>query len=226
MSDPSERPLRTFGRIKGRPLRPGRAALMDDLLPSLALDLSGPLDPAALMPGVRDTWVELGFGAGEHLAAQAAAHPEVLLLGAEPFLNGAASALRHVVEASARNVRIHPGDAREVLGALPDASVGRLYVLFPDPWPKTRHHKRRLVNDESIAEFARVLAPGGLVRFATDVSDYAAWTLERFARSPDFTWTAETADDWRAAWPDHVRTRYEQKRLGDCAPIFLEFARN
>ena len=149
----------------------------------------------------------------------------MLLIGAEPFINGAASALRHIHEAGLGNVRIHAGDGREVLNLLPDGSLGRIYVLFPDPWPKTRHHKRRLVNTDTIADFARLLRPGGVVRFATDVADYAAWTLERFTRSPDFAWSAERADDWRRAPADHVPTRYEQKRLGDCAPIFLEFVR-
>lgn len=219
-------PLRTFGRIKGRPLRAGRADLLDTLLPELKLDLSaGRIDHAVIMPGARATWVELGFGGGEHMAAQAAAHPDVLVLGAEPFVNGVASALRHVHDQGLGNVRLHPGDGRELLAALPDASVERLFVLFPDPWPKARHHKRRLVNEETIAEFARVLKPGGRVRFATDWADYADWTLERFLRSPDFAWTADRADDWRTPPADHISTRYEQKRLGDCAPVFLEFAR-
>ncbi len=219
-------PLRTFGRIKGRPLRAGRADLLDTLLPELKLDLSaGRIDPAAIMPGARATWVELGFGGGEHMAAQAAAHPDVLVLGAEPFVNGVASALRHVHDQGLGNVRLHPGDGRELLAALPDASVERLFVLFPDPWPKARHHKRRLVNEETIVECARVLKPGGRARFATDWADYADWTLERFLRSPDFAWTADRADDWRTPPADHISTRYEQKRLGDCAPVFLEFAR-
>jgi len=217
---------RTYGRIKGRPLRAGRAALMSDALPGLSQDLeAGRIDPQAIMPGARATWVELGFGAGEHLAAQAAAHPEVLILGAEPFVNGVASAVRHLDEAGVSNVRLHAGDGRDVLAALPDASIERLFILFPDPWPKTRHHKRRLVNDETAPEFARVLKSGGRLRFVTDWADYAAWTLERLAKSPDFAWTAEAARDWREPPADHVTTRYEQKRLGDCAPIFLEFAR-
>lgn len=226
MDEPSSKPLRTYGRIKGRTLRAGRASLLDEALPKLKLDLgSGRLDPAAVMPDARDLWLELGFGGGEHLAAQAAAHPDVLLLGAEPFVNGVASLLRHVHDQGLGNVRLHPGDGRELLAALPDASVGRVYILFPDPWPKARHHKRRLVNAETIAELARILRPGAVVRFATDWADYADWTLERFTDSPAFTWTAERADDWRLAPADHVRTRYEEKRLGDCAPIFLEFRR-
>ncbi len=226
MTDARPERLRTFGRIRGRSLRPGRASLLDGLLPRLKLDLAaGRIDPAALAPAARETWLELGFGAGEHLAGQALAHPDVLMLGAEPFLNGAASALRHIQDQGLGNVRIHAGDGREVLTALPDASVTRVFMLFPDPWPKTRHHKRRLVNPDSISEFARVLKPGGVLRFATDWADYVGWTLERFAAAPAFAWTGERADDWRRPPADHICTRYQLKRLGDCEPVFLEFRR-
>ena len=216
----ASKPLRTYGRVKGRTLRAGRASLVEQTLPGLQIDLGQPLDV-----GGREVWVELGFGGGEHLAAQAAAHPEVLILGAEPFVNGVASLVRHVADQGLDNVRLHAGDGRDLLAALPEASVGRVYVLFPDPWPKTRHHKRRLINAETIAELARVMRPGAVLRFATDWADYLGWTLERFAASPHFAWTAERADDWRRAPADHVATRYEQKRLGDCAPTFLDFAR-
>jgi tRNA (guanine-N7-)-methyltransferase len=225
MTDLPHKAMRTFGRIKGRPLRPGRASLVDERLPQIGLNLSEPLDLAAIMPGARQTWLELGFGAGEHLAAQAAANPDVLVLGAEPFVNGVASAVRHVEDQGLANVRIHSGDGREVVAALADGSIGRVYVLFPDPWPKTRHHKRRLLNTETIAELARVMAPGAELRFASDWADYVNWTLERFIASPDFTWTAQGPDDWRLPPRDHVTTRYEQKRLGDCAPVFLTFRR-
>ena len=218
--------LRTYGRIRGRSLRPGRADLLDSYLPEVSLDVSaGTIDPGRLMPGASAVWLELGFGAGEHLAAQAQAHPDALLLGAEPFLNGAASALRHVRDQGLGNVRIHAGDGRELMAALPDASIARVFVLFPDPWPKTRHKKRRLINDETVAELARVMTPAGTVRFCTDWADYIGWTLERFARSGAFEWTAERAADWREPPTDHFTTRYEQKRLGDCAPTFLQFRR-
>ena len=220
MSDPSSKPLRSYGRIKGRTLRAGRASLVEEILPRLKIDLDRPIEP-----GARDVWVELGFGGGEHLAGQAAAHPQVLVLGAEPFVNGVASLVRHVADRGLGNVRLHPGDGRDLLAALPDASVSRVFVLFPDPWPKSRHHKRRLINAETIAELARVMKPGAVLRFATDWADYLGWTLERFAASPAFTWTAERADDWRLAPADHITTRYEEKRLGDCAPTFLEFRR-
>jgi tRNA (guanine-N7-)-methyltransferase len=212
--------LRTYGRIHGRTLRAGRASLMDERLPALSIDLAQPV-PA----GANKVWLELGFGGGEHLAAQAKAHPEALLLGAEPFVNGVASAVRHIEDDHLQNVRIHPGDGRELIAALPPASIERVFVLFPDPWPKARHHKRRLINAETVAELARVMKPGAVLRFATDWADYVGWTLARFSASPEFEWTAQRADDWRHAPSDHVITRYEQKRLGDCAPVFLEFLR-
>jgi len=217
-------PIRSYGRIKSRPIKPRQAGLVDSLLPAIALP-EGPFDPRALKPDATEVWLEIGFGGGEHLAAQAARRPDVLSLGAEPFLNGVASALRHIDEAGITNVRLHAGDARDLTAALPDASLDRIFILFPDPWPKARHHKRRLINGETVAELARVLRPGGTLRFATDWADYAAWTLERLERSPAFAWTAERAADWREPPADHVTTRYETKKLGDCAPVFLEFAR-
>jgi tRNA (guanine-N7-)-methyltransferase len=216
--------LRTYGRMKSRPLKPRQATLMATLLPKLALP-EGPLDPPALLPAAAEVWLEAGFGAGEHLAAQAARHPHALFLGAEPFVNGVAACLAHLDAAKLANVRLHHGDVRDVTQRLPDRSVDRFYVLFPDPWPKTRHKKRRLIQAEFVAEAARILKPGARLRFATDWADYADWTLERLAASPAFRWTAERAADWRAPWPDHVTTRYEAKRLGDCAPIWLEFER-
>ena len=218
-------PLRSYGRIKSRPIKPRQAGLMDSLLPGLALDLSGPLDPMALRPGAAEVWLEIGFGGGEHMAAQAAAHPQVLILGAEPFVNGAASAVRHIDERGLENVRLHHGDARDLMAALPDGSLDRVFILFPDPWPKARHHKRRLVQPEVLTALHRLLKPGGRLRFATDWADYADWTLERALRSGLFDWTAARADDWRVPPADHVTTRYEEKKLGDCAPVFLDFVR-
>jgi tRNA (guanine-N7-)-methyltransferase len=213
------KPLRSYGRIKARALKPRQERLIVDLLPRVAIDLGAPLalGQAAIL--------EIGFGGGEHLVAQAATHPETLFLGVEPFLNGVGSCLRHIDEAGVTNVRLHNGDARDVIAALPDACLTRVYILFPDPWPKTRHHKRRLIQPDFIADLARVIRPGGDVRFATDWEDYANWTLDLFLRSRTFTWTAERADDWRKPWGDHVTTRYEEKKLGDCAPVFLGFVR-
>ena len=243
MNDPENapgaaRPLRTYGRTKARPLKPRQAGLVDALLPHLAVPEDGGIDLDALFstppaPGGAEAgdWeagfvLEIGFGGGEHLAAQAAAHPEQRFIGAEPFLNGVGSCLRHIEESGVANVRLHHGDARDLVARLPDAALDRVYILFPDPWPKTRHWKRRLIQADVIAELARVLKPGGDVRFATDWANYAAWTLELFARDRRFSWTAERAPDWRNPWEGHVTTRYEQKRLGDCAPVFLSFVRN
>jgi tRNA (guanine-N7-)-methyltransferase len=216
--------LRTYGRIKSRPIKPRQAALLDSLLPRIRAP-QAPFDPWALMPGAQEVWVEIGFGGGEHMAAQAARRPDTLILGAEPFQNGVASALRHIDEQDLANVRIQDGDARELLARLPDASVARVFILFPDPWPKARHHKRRLVQGDTVAELARVLAPGGRLRFASDWADYVDWTLSRILGSPAFRWTADAAADWRNPPADHVTTRYEEKRLGDCPPVFLDFVR-
>lgn len=224
---PTWGPVRSFGRIKSRTLKPRQAALFDTLLPTLAVPdpSAGAIDPTALMPGARQVWLEIGFGGGEHLAEQAARHPDVLMIGCEPFLNGVGSALRHIDERDLKNVRLLAGDARALMAALPDASLDRVLILFPDPWPKARHQKRRLIQDDSAAEIVRVLKPGGTLRFVTDWKDYAAWALERFLRTPGLVWTAEEADDWRIAPFDHITTRYEEKRLGDTPPLFLELNR-
>lgn len=218
-------PLRSFGRLKSRPIKPRQAALMDSLLPSLRLP-EAPFTPLDLMPDAAEVWLEIGFGGGEHMAGQAARRRDVLILGAEPFQNGVASALRHIDEADLGNVRIHEGDVRDALARMPDACLDRAFILFPDPWPKARHHKRRLINPQTLTELARVLKPGAGLRFATDWADYADWTLERVLASGLFDWPAERADDWRIPPEDHITTRYEEKRLGDCAPVFLEFRRD
>jgi tRNA (guanine-N7-)-methyltransferase len=223
MSDPHP-PLRSYGRLKSRPIKPRQAVLMETLLPSLRPP-EGPFDPRALMDGASEAWLEIGFGGGEHMAAQAARRPDVLVVGAEPFHNGVASALRHIDEQGLQNVRVLDGDVRELIARLPDASLARVFILFPDPWPKARHHKRRLVQADLVAELARVLAPGGRLRFASDWADYVDWSLERLIASPDFRWTGEQAADWRQAPADHITTRYEEKRLGDCDPVFLDFVR-
>ena len=227
MSTPSTAhgPLRSFGRIKSRALKPRQAALFDTLLPAIALPdpAAGPIDPQTLMPGATEVWLEIGFGGGEHLATQAARRPQALMIGCEPFLNGVGSALRHIDEGGLKNIRLHADDARAAMAALPDASLDRVMILFPDPWHKARHNKRRLVQDDFAAEVARLLKPGGRLRFVTDWKDYAEWALERFRRTPGLTWLAREADDWRIPPEDHVITRYEEKKLGDTPPLFLEF---
>ncbi len=223
MSD-THRPLRSFGRLKSRPIKPRQAALVETRLPGLRIP-TGPVDPTALMPAARETWLEIGFGGGEHMAAQAARARDVLILGAEPFQNGVASAVRHIDEQGLENVRLHDDDVRELMARLPDGSLARIYILFPDPWPKARHNKRRLVQADLVAELARLIQPGGRLRFASDVAHYVDWALERITANPAFSWTAQAAADWRVPPADHITTRYEEKRLGDCAPAFLDFVR-
>ena len=224
MEDTAHPLLRSYGRIKSRPIKPRQAALVETLLPQIRAP-QAPFDPADLMPGAEEVWLEIGFGGGEHMASQAARAPNVLIIGCEPFLNGVASAVRHVDEQGLKNVRIKDGDARELIGHLPDACLNQVFILFPDPWPKARHHKRRIVQPEVLADLARVMKPGGKLRFATDVAGYADWALERVLASPDFKWAAERADDWRMPPADHITTRYEEKRLGDCEPVFFDFER-
>jgi tRNA (guanine-N7-)-methyltransferase len=217
-------PLRTFGRIRSRAIKPRQAALMTTLLPAVALP-EGDFDPRDIAPDAAEVWLEVGFGGGEHLAAQAARRPDILSLGAEPFLNGVASALRHLEAGALTNVRLHAGDARDLIAALPAASIDRVFILFPDPWPKARHNKRRLVQPEFIDALARVMKTGATLRFATDWADYADHTLALMLASPHFAWLARRADDWRRPPVDHITTRYEEKKLGDCEPIWLEFRR-
>lgn len=224
MDETTHAPLRSFGRLKSRPIKPRQAALMETLLPQIRAPAE-PFDPHTLMAGAAQVWLEIGFGGGEHMAAQAAKHPDVLILAAEPFLNGVASGVRHVSEQNLKNVRIKDGDARELVGHLPEGCLDRVFILFPDPWPKARHHKRRIVQPEMLVELARVLKQGGSLRFATDVAGYADWALERILASGRFRWTAAQADDWRVPPADHITTRYEEKNLGDCAPVFFDFVR-
>ncbi|MBL8549941.1 MAG: tRNA (guanosine(46)-N7)-methyltransferase TrmB [Hyphomonadaceae bacterium] len=172
------------------------------------------------------TILEIGFGAGEHLVAQAGAHPATRFIGVEPFLNGVAACLAQVEDAGLQNIRLHEGDARDVVARLPDQSTDLVYILFPDPWPKKRHWKRRLIQPDFLDDLTRVLKPGAEVRFATDWKHYAAAALETFVKHPRFVWLAERAADWRKPWPGHFATRYQEKKLGDTAPIYLRFSTN
>jgi tRNA (guanine-N7-)-methyltransferase len=222
------RPGAFFGRRKGHRLRPRQAALFDTLLPRLAIDLKAPApgDLGSLFPEAQDIRLEIGFGGGEHLIAAAAANPDIGFIGSEPFVNGMAKALAAIEARQLGNIRLHFGDATELLAWLPPGSLAGIDLLYPDPWPKRRHWKRRFVQDESIAQLARILRPGGEFRFATDISDYAAWTLRRVLRSLDFLWTAERADDWRKPWADFTGTRYEAKALrAGRLPCYLTFRR-
>ena len=225
-----DRRRRVHGRRRGHRLRPARRALLERALPRLALALpeGARIDPQNLFPRpVRDLWLEIGFGAGEHLAHQARINPAVGFIGCEPFLGGVARALGYFeADGTADRMRVFPDDARLLIERLPDACVGRLFVLFPDPWPKKRHRKRRLINAGTVAAFARVLKDGAEFRWASDEPDYVRWTLRYVMASGAFAWRAETARDWRDRPDDWPETRYERKaRTAGRAPVFLRFAR-
>ncbi len=222
-------PRAFFGRRKGHPLRARQSALLDTLLPKLALDLTKPApgDLRSLFAsGTTDVRLEIGFGGGEHLLAQAQADPRTGFIGCEPFVNAMAKMLAAIEAYKLDNVRLYFSDAAELIAWLPQASLGRIDLLYPDPWPKRRHWKRRFIQDESLRALARLLRRDGELRFASDIADYAAWVLARVQRSPDFEWTAERADDWRLPWPGFVRTRYEAKAVREGrAPNYLIFRR-
>ena len=224
----AKQPGAFFGRRKGHPLRQRQAALMDTLLPRLKLDLAAPApaDLRALFNAVDEVRLESGFGGGEHLIAEALLQPRSGFIGIEPFVNGMAKTLAAIDERKLENIRLHHGDATDILAWLPDASLARFDLLYPDPWPKRRHWKRRFVQDKSVAAIARIVRPGGEFRFASDIPDYVAWTLTRLTRSPDFTWTAERADDWQKPWAGWSGTRYEAKAKREGrVPCYLIFKR-
>ena len=202
-----------FGRRKGHALKPRQAALFETLLPRLAIDLSkpAPSDLRALFSGADDVRLEIGFGGAEHLIDQARTHPNTGFIGSDAFINGVAKALAAIDEHGLTNIRLHHGDASELMDWLPAGALARIDLLYPDPWPKRRHWKRRFIQDESLKRLAHVLRPGGELRFATDIADYAVHALARVLRSEDFTWAAERADAWRTPWPGFCGTRYETK---------------
>lgn len=222
------RPLRTFGRRGGRALSARQQGLIDARLPQLAVPeaADGTLAPLDLFDGAENICLEIGFGGGEHLVAQAARAPQTGFIGCEPFIEGMAKALTGITEKGLTNVRLHMEDARPLMAWLAPGSVHQVYILFPDPWPKKRQQKRRLVQDGFLDELARITAPGAKVRFATDVKSYADEALLKFVRHGAFDWLAMRHADWAEPPQSHVATRYEAKRLGDCAPVWFDFARN
>jgi tRNA (guanine-N7-)-methyltransferase len=207
---------RLYGRRRGKRLRAGRQALVERLLPELAFEIEATsvavLEPTQLFPfAVTEVWLEIGFGNGEHLAYQAEANPTVGLIGVEPYLAGAARMVAHVDERRLSNVRLFLDDARLLLPCLADASIARLFTLFPDPWPKARHHKRRLVAEDTVREASRILEADGEWRLATDDMGYCRWILGLLTGRADFAWLAEGAEDWRRRPADGPETRYEAK---------------
>lgn len=237
--DPSETrhksgaPWRNFyGRFKGKGLRDSQQAYLDEDLARLspgAVDWESnpervPLDVEAIFDG-KPLWLEIGFGGGEHLVHQASTYPDVGIIGCEPYINGVAMLLGKIRKSGAQNLRVHPGDARDMFDVLPDGIVQKAFLLYPDPWPKKRHHRRRFVTPEHLEPLARVMAKGAELRVATDIEDYVRQTLEQVPRH-GFEWQAECAEDWRTPWNDWISTRYEQKALREGrTPHYLTFKR-
>lgn len=232
MSAP-KRPHRNFyGRIKGKSLKPAQKLYLDEDLARLSPGPvtwqenpeRRPLDLAARFAG-KPVWLEIGFGGGEHMVHQARENPGVGIIGAEPYINGVAMLLGKIRRAGVENLAVFPGDARDLMDVLPEASIERAFLLYPDPWPKARHHRRRFVTPEHLAPLARVLKPGALFRVATDIEDYVRQTLEEVPPQ-GFRWLAEGPSDWRRPWPDWISTRYEQKALREGRrPHYLTFER-
>jgi tRNA (guanine-N7-)-methyltransferase len=237
MSDSDRHPKREwrnfYGRRKGKHLKASHERYLDEDLAALS---PGPvdwdenpdrqlLDLNALFED-RDVWLEIGFGGGEHLLHQAVSNPETGIIGAEPYINGVAMLLGKIRQADAGNLRIHPGDARDLMDVLPDGSIAKAFLLYPDPWPKKRHHRRRFVTPEHLAPLARVMAQGSELRIATDIPDYVRQALEEVPKA-GFVWQAECAADWREPWPDWTRTRYEAKAIREGrVPHYLTFHKN
>ncbi|SFR07480.1 tRNA (guanine(46)-N(7))-methyltransferase TrmB [Poseidonocella sedimentorum] len=232
-SHPSGAPWRNFyGRLKGKSLRPSQQAYLAEDLAKLSPGPvtwednpdRAPLDLAALF-GDRPVWLEIGFGGGEHLVHQATLNPDIGIIGCEPYINGVAMLLGKIRKAEVSNLAIHPGDVRDLFDVLPAAALSRAYLLYPDPWPKKRHHRRRFVTPDYLAPLARVLAPGAELRVATDIPDYVRQTLEEVPRQ-GFEWLGESASDWRDPWETWESTRYESKALREGrTPHYLRFRR-
>lgn len=226
-------PWRNFyGRIKGKGLRDSQERYLAEDLAELTptgvtWEENPDRTPANLFDWFGDdrpVWLEVGFGGGEHMVHQAAQNPDVGIIGCEPYINGVAMLLGKIREAGVTNVKVHPGDARDMMDVLPEGSIDRAFLLYPDPWPKKRHHRRRFVTPEHLDPLARCLKSGAIFRVATDIPDYVRQTLEQVLARGDFEWLAGGPDDWRTAWPDWISTRYEQKALReDRVPHYLTF---
>jgi len=233
---PDGAPWRNFyGRRRGKTLRKGQRDLLETRLAALAPGGVGwdenperdPIDLRALFPEAREVWLEIGFGGGEHMIALAGANPDVGIIGCEAFVNGVAMLLSGIERAGVNNLAIHPGDARDLMDVLPAGSVARVFLLYPDPWPKKRHHKRRFIGPENLDQLARIMAPGAELRLATDIADYVRHALEEIARDGRFARPAGTPADWRDPWPGWPSTRYESKALREGRrPQYLVFRRN
>ena len=230
---PSGAPWRNFyGRFKAKGLRDSQQTYLDEDLAALSPGAVGwdenpdrtPIDLPGLFGG-KPVWLEVGFGGGEHMVHQAVQNRDVGIIGCEPFINGVAMLLGKLRKAEVDNVAVHPGDARDMFDVLPDESVSKAFLLYPDPWPKKRHHRRRFVTPEHLEPLHRVLKPGAEFRVATDIPDYVRQTLEELPKA-GFEWLAEGPEDWRRPWGDWISTRYEQKALREGrTPHYLTFRR-
>ncbi|WP_246018386.1 tRNA (guanosine(46)-N7)-methyltransferase TrmB [Pelagibacterium montanilacus] len=220
-------PRAFFGRRAGKTLHAGQRALFDTLLPEIAIDISGPFDPATLFPDADAIELEIGYGGGEHLARIAKENPTHGFIGCEVFTGGIGKMLEAIETGGLDNIALFPDDVIKLLAVMPDDALDAIHVLYPDPWPKPRHHKRRLIQFAMLAEFARVLKPGGSFRFATDIEDYADWTLAHVLASKLFDWPATEPGGWHEPYPGWQPTRYEQKarRQGRTRSFYFSFAR-
>ena len=223
----SGEPRAFFGRRSGKKLHGGQQAIFDASLPALEIVLDGPLDPRSLFPDAKELVVEIGYGGGEHLALEAGLHPQTGYIGCEVFTGGIGKMVQTIAARELDNIRLFTDDALKLLMAMPDASLDAVYLLYPDPWPKTRHHKRRFVSPTTLAELARVIRPGGRFFFATDIEDYANWTLAHVLRAPGFAFETQSPGDWHQPYPDWQATRYEQKarREGRMVSFYFTFRR-
>lgn len=231
---PSGAPWRNFyGRFKGKKLKPNQQTYLDEDLAALSpgpvdWDVNperSPLDLDARFGG-KPVWLEIGFGGGEHLVHQASNNPDIGIIGAEPYINGVAMLLGKIRQAEVENLAVHPGDARDLFDVLPEQSISRAFLLYPDPWPKKRHHRRRFVTPEHLEPLAQVMKPGAILRVATDIPDYVRQTLEEVPKA-GFDWLGERPSDWRDPWDDWISTRYEQKALREGrVPHYLTFQRH
>lgn len=223
------RRVQTTGRRLGRPLRAAHHEAIAWAAEQVALPVDGALGLGVFFAPVEALWVEIGFGAGEHVIGQALAHPSVGFIAVEAFANGFAQCAMRLRSPEHQELwprmRLALADGRDVLEHITPSSVDRLFTLFPDPWPKPRHAKRRLAQPAFVAQAATILKTGGRWRFATDWSDYAYSALEHVLADGRFNWSARAARDWRTAPADHIQTRYQEKALGDIAPVFLDFVR-